>query len=338
MYDIDKLSRDIYEAISGDIQKKFRDHYNMVIVGNNSTGKTSLIECLLNTVKQQKRKDFYYIDPKNRTVYEPEEEGGYSLDLESITAYDIISSRIHKKVMAKKDIFVDNLSGGGFFFTELVTKFDVYRNVLEQFMGWEINVESPEETSESIFERAIERNQRKKVIINNSYEIASISSSEQAKMRIVMEVMIAKEKDCKVVIIDEFDSHFDSEGMVSFLAQLVKKFNEIRFIVIIHNYEVLVNINDFDALIFNILDTSETPYNYVDTNDISQIGDAYKVFNRFAGKKGKREMLLREGITYVVKDEKIPIEIHDEIAKIDRKLLTNKEKILFDYIKEKNGE
>ena len=107
MYDIDKLSRDIYEAISGDIQKKFRDHYNMVIVGNNSTGKTSLIECLLNTVKQQKRKDFYYIDPKNRTVYEPEEEGGYSLDLESITAYDIISSRIHKKVMAKKDIFVD---------------------------------------------------------------------------------------------------------------------------------------------------------------------------------------------------------------------------------------
>ena len=94
-------------------------------------------------------------------------------------------------------------------------------------------------------ERAIERNQRKKVIINNSYEIASISSSEQAKMRIVMEVMIAKEKDCKVVIIDEFDSHFDSEGMVSFLAQLVEKFNEIRFIVIIHNYEVLVNINDF---------------------------------------------------------------------------------------------
>ena len=99
-----------------------------------------------------------------------------------------------------------------------------------------------------------------------------------------------------------------------------------------------MNINDFDALIFNILDTSETPYNYVDTNDISQIGDAYKVFNRFAGKKGKQEMLLREGITYVVKDEKIPIEIHDEIAKIDRKLLTNKEKILFDYIKEKNGE
>lgn len=338
MYDIDKLSRDIYEAISGDIQKRFREHYNMVVVGNNSTGKTSLIRCLLNTVIQQKNKDFYYIDSKNRTVFEPEEEGGYSLDLDSISAYEIILSRMHKEVIAKKDIFVDNLSGGGFFFTELVTKFVVYKNVLEQFMGWEINIESPEETSTSIFERALERNQRKKVVINNSYEIASISSSEQAKMRIVMEVMIAKEKNCKVVIIDEFDSHFDSEGMVSFLNQLVEKFNEMRFIVVIHNFEVLVNINDFDALIFNILDTSETPYNFVDTNNISQIGDAYKAFNRFAGNKGKQERMLGECLTYVVKGEKIPTEIHDKIAKIDRKLLTNKEKILFDYIKEKNGE
>lgn len=338
MYNIDKLSLDIYEAISGEVQKKFREHYNMVVIGNNSTGKTSLIRCLLNIAEKQKTNDFYYIDSKNRTIFEPEEEGGYSLDLEYIDVNTILLSRIREEVIAKKDVFIDNVSGGGFFFTELVTNFDKYKNIIEQFMEWEVNIESPEETSTSVFERALERNQRKKVIINNSYEIASVSSSEQAKMRIIMEVMIAKKKNCKVVIIDEFDSHFDSMGMVNFLNQLVEKFNEMRFIVVIHNFEVLVDIDDFDAVIFNILDTSETPYNYVDTNNISQIGDAYRAFNRLKGNKNKHEKILRECITCILKGEEFSTEMQRMISMIDRKLLTNKEKIMFDYVKEKNGE
>lgn len=170
---------------------------------------------------------------------------------------------------------------------------------------------------------------------NGDQEIARLSNSEAAKMRLIMEIMLAQEKGCHSVIIDEFDSHFDNVTMVDFMNQISEKFSNMRFLFVIHNFESLVQIWNMKAVIFNMSCTPGTYEHVIDTNDISQIGDAYKTFNKYLGRKKETEIFLSDCLSDFMENDKLSEESIFDIQKLNRKELNKREKIIYDYLKEK---
>lgn len=154
-------------------------------------------------------------------------------------------------------------------------------------------------------------------------------------MRLIMEIMLAQEKGCHSVIIDEFDSHFDNVTMVDFMNQISEKFSNMRFLFVIHNFESLVQIWNMKAVIFNMSCTPGTYEHVIDTNDISQIGDAYKTFNKYLGRKKETEIFLSDCLSDFMENDKLSEESIFDIQKLNRKELNKREKIIYDYLKEK---
>ena len=332
MHDISILAGELFATL---IQEKESDQSNWIIVGSKSTGKTMLVSKILELVETRSSADVYYIDPQNRTVIDQEIEGGYSQDLQEVSPLEILLNRKRENNFTKQDVFNTQLSGGAIAFAELVKRFEFYKGELEEFLGKTLECKQPEVESEDFLNKWIEEKQRIHIYINGDQEIARLSNSEAAKMRLIMEIMLAQEKGCHSIIIDEFDSHFDNVTMVDFMNQISEKFSNMRFLFVIHNFESLVQIWNMKAVIFNMSCTPGTYEHVIDTNDISQIGDAYKTFNKYLGRKKETEIFLSDCLSDFMENDKLSAEVILDIQKLNRKELNKREKIIYDYLKEK---
>lgn len=332
MHDIVYLAKDLFSILT---QEKVDKENNWLIVGSNSTGKTMLISMVLNLIEENRSNEIYYIDPQNRTVINQEIEGGYSYQLKNISSLEILLNRKLDNNFTKQDVFNTQLSGGAVAFAELVKRFDFYKEVLEKFLGKTIECKEPKIESEDFLNQLVEEKKRSQIYIDDKVEIAKISNSEAAKMRLIMEIMLAKEKNCKSVIIDEFDSHFDNVTMVEFMNQITVEFNNIRFLFVIHNFESLVQIWNMKAILFNVKCSPGTFEHIINTNDISQIGDAYRSFNKYLGKKRKTEIILSDYLAFFMENDKLLDTQIIELQKMDRKNLNKREKIIYDYLRDK---
>ena len=68
MFDINEVVDVVYDNITSQSNKTFWGHNSIVVVGDNSSGKTRLIKNLLDLVIKNKNNEFYYIDSCNRQV------------------------------------------------------------------------------------------------------------------------------------------------------------------------------------------------------------------------------------------------------------------------------
>lgn len=239
MFNIRELAQLLYDRTLTDTE--FLSHRNMVVVGNNSTGKSTLLKVLLDKIIENNNEEFYYLDSQNRIVIERLEEN-LSVRYSDFDVRTIINARRDVNYFAKADVFTKDYSGGAVTFSELMADIHTYNILIKKFMPVTLNKGSMLKQKSFI-------GGSETIYVNDKIDIGSISSSEASKIRLIMEINYAASRGCKVVIIDEFDDHFDSDNMVSFIKKLIDNFDKLRFVFVIHNFEVLVRLNSMDAVI-----------------------------------------------------------------------------------------
>ena len=100
-YNANILCEDIYSSIIK--QKMFVKNNHLVIIGNNSSGKTSFAKLILTRAKNDKLEDFYYIDPNNRYIQDLNGQGS-SDSFADFSAFEILENRTRGDYYTKKEL------------------------------------------------------------------------------------------------------------------------------------------------------------------------------------------------------------------------------------------
>ena len=332
MLDISEVAETIYQNTLS--QQLFWGHKSIVVIGDNSSGKTSLIKKVLDKAIKNNNNEFYYIDSCNMQVIDKiSEQSDIEFSYNGFDVLSILKTRRDDDYFAKDDYFNPKYKGGTVIFSELKNNMEKYDELLKKFMPWTLSIGSlVKENSllngvETIF---IDDENNP----NGRNDIENISHSEAAQLRIIMEVNNAFENNCKLVIIDEFDSYFDPANMVGFLEKLQLIYPSLRFMAVIHDFSLLVRLNKMTAVVYNNDKTAPAEIFHLDCDDITEIGQVHKIRARYIGSPNYEEILLSECIASVVKCGSLTDEYIDKFRLIEREKLNAKEKILFDYIVE----
>lgn len=326
VYSISDISKDIYKSV--ECNTVIFTHKSLVIVGDNSSGKTTLLKNLLAKIRKENDARFYFIDALNRIVYGSDSKNQESeLRYSDYTPFEILKERSSASYMSKEDIFPRANKGYLVTYSELCSNIEGYEKILNNFFNCKIKMQSVFKKGSLISGSSI--------LAVNDKTVDSLSSSEAARIRIIMEIEYAKKCNCKMVIIDEFDNSFDSDNQVKLMQQLQANYPELRFIFVIHNFALLVQLSGMDAIMFNNTDTAPVDINMVDCDDITAIGEVNRIRAKYIGERDKMERFLSSCITELLKNRVVPNEQLRTLNNIDRNKLTIKNRILYDYVMER---
>lgn len=322
MSNFKELANLIYTNIIKDV--RYKEHDNLVIAGCNASGKTTIIKSILKRALKEYPDDFYYIDPKNRSLVDQlintQQYSNYEV-------HEILTERLERGNYTNKDAFVPGFSGGTVTYSELYCHYKDYLNLFEEILGLRFEFIPPTGAGAN----PIAVGGKSAFKINEEYDIFSLANSEAAKARIIMEVKFACQKNCKVVIIDEFDDHLDTENMTQFYELLSHKFPDIKYVLAIHNYEPLVNMAGVDALVFD----GDNDWRLVDCDNITKLGEVDRLRSKFLGTEKQFEKRLADCVSSWLKNSSLSSDQISFLTSLKREELLNRERILYDYLMEK---
>lgn len=323
MYNIANVSEEIYRSVIENTSAF--NHNSLIIVGDNATGKTTLLKRLLGLVKKEHTEMFYFIDSLNRRVY-----GSDVKNQESGVCYSdfkpdaLLRERSSDSFFSKEDVFLRSAQGSMVTYSELCANIDKYEALFNKFFPCRI------ERGNSLGENSIINGN--KILTVNGVNIDSLSSSQAAKIRLIMEIEYAQECECRMVIIDEFDDHFDADNLVKFIEQLKENYPNLRFLFTIHSFELLVQLSGMDGIVYNNPDTAPIDISIIDCDDITEIGQVSKIRAKYITSKGDKERFLSSCVTSCIKKGGISKEQESVLIEIDRNELNVKNRVLFDYV------
>lgn len=267
LYDlIDKLGESIKK------NNNFFQHKDIIIVGENNSGKSYVIKNILQELVEH---DVYFIDSNNRNI--PIERKDIDSTFDKLEIREILKIRLKSNNFNKEDVFSEK--GNNFVvLNELIINQIKYKKLFKEVLDIDLIIE--EEISEgSLIEQA---ESELRILINNE-DLSVISDGYQAMLRILMEVDFAYEKGVKNIVIDEFDMHLDHINPKEFINKLKNKYNEIRFILCCHSVYTILEVNEFDVI--KIIkqyskDKLENTYLNFDSNDLNNIEEVdRRLFN-----------------------------------------------------------
>lgn len=321
------------EKLIGDCNNSERDFYkhkNLILVGENAIGKSKLIKELVNESLKMENKTIYYIDPLNRVLSEDINGGNTAVTkkLDSLQLDEIVSHRLRRGIFTRKDEFSDGNPGSAVALTAI--KDDVqgdkhYCNLFKEF--WNMELESV-----TVGEGVLACDTVK---VKNGGEIQDLSSSESAKLRILLEVDFAISKlEVDTIIIDEFDEFFSEETLIDFVSKLLSYYSATKFIFVIHSLPSIVALDDIDiALICDEHGGSiyENSVKFIDASNICEIGQIEKIRSAMVSMLNE-ETEWEAMVAHYVDFGKLTDEEKDFINSINREELRPKEKIFYDYL------
>ena len=323
MYSIENVSEEIYKSVIND--NCAFNHNSLVIVGDNASGKTTLLKNLLRLAKKEYTDKFYFIDSLNRRVY-----GSDVKNQESGVCYsdfkpdELLKERGDDSFFSKEDVFLRSAQGSMVTYSELCANIGKYETLFNRFFPCKIEREN------SLGESSIISGS--KILTVNGVKIDSLSSSQAAKIRLIMEIEYAQRCKCKMVIIDEFDDHFDAENLVKFIEQLRENYPQMRFLFTIHSFEILVQLSGMDAIVYNNPDTAPIDISIIDCDDITEVGQVSKIRAKYITSKSEEERFLSNCVTSCIKKGGVSKEQEAMLIEIDRNSLNVKSRVLFDYV------
>lgn len=328
MYNIDDVAENIYQSVVNDT--KIYCHDSIIVVGDNRSGKTTLLSSLLGKIAENNN-DFYFIDSPNRVVYGSEVKNQESeIRFSDFSPWDILKERKSKSFMSKEDIFPKGNKGYLVTYSELSGNTKEYEKIFNSFFKCKIERKSLLGEDSFISGNSI-------LAINNTY-IDNLSSSEAAQIRIIMETEYAKQCECKMVIIDEFCNSLDPDNQVDFASKLKDNYPELRFVFVIHDFSLLVRLSGFDAVIYNNANTSPVPISMLDCNDIKSIGEVNRIRSRFISDIDEYQKFFAHCISEYFKTGKMSDESKEHLNEIKPETLTIRNHILYDYLMEQCNE
>lgn len=322
---IDKLVDDCNNS-----EKNFYKHKSLILIGENAIGKSKLIKELVNQSLKKENKTIYYIDPLNRILSEDVNGGNTAVakKMESLELDEIVSHRLKKGIFTRKDEFSDGNPGSAVALTAI--KDDIqgdkhYCNLFRDF--WNMELESATVGDGMLTYDTVK--------VKNGGEIQDLSSSESAKLRLLLEVDFAVNSlSVDTIIIDEFDEFFSEETLVEFVSKLLSYYSSTKFILVIHSLTSIVAMNDIDlALICDEHGASiyENSVNFMDAANIREIGQIEKIKSAMVSVL-REETELEELIAHYVDFGNLTEEEKIFVGNIKRDELCPKEKIFYDYL------
>lgn len=323
MYSLDNISKEIYSSVIEERNSFF--HKNLIIVGDNAVGKTTLLKTLLDSAQNGETNSFYFIDSLNRVVYGSSVKNQQSAFVFSDFApAEILLARKEASVFSKEDIFPNSNQGSMVAYSELVANREYYEVVFNKFFDCKIEIGNKVRTDSII--------SGTDTLLVNDVPIDQLSSSQAARMRLIMEIEYASKSGCKMVIIDEFDDHFDADSLVKLINQFCTNYPSLRFLFTTHSFDIMVQLSDMDGIIYNNPETAPVDISVVDCDDISEIGQIKKIRAKYIAKKDEKERFLSDCIASCLKNGSLSEEQYLCLIEMNRNQLTMKNKILFDYV------
>lgn len=110
MYSIENVSEDIYISVLNNSETY--NHKSIVVVGDNASGKTTLIKSLLEKIKSEECDDFYFIDSLNRMVYGAEDRNQASeIRYSDFKPLEILKREVQVHIYQRKIFFQKQTEG-----------------------------------------------------------------------------------------------------------------------------------------------------------------------------------------------------------------------------------
>lgn len=313
-----------------DTDESFKKHKNLIIVGENSSGKTQFLSMLFSKAIISNSVDYYFIDAKNRSVTDDSdnllEKRYYEYDI-----LDLLKERTSRPIMSIRDYFTDHDPGPLVTISELINGYREYEKLFTDIYQESIVVKllsDPEEYNDKR-DMLLGTSKREKVLIND-VDISSLSSSEAAELRIIMEVNNAFIKGCKVVVIDEFDIHFTNTRMVEFMEMLTRYYFDLRFIFVIHNADLVVDLNNIEACLFHV--GRNGGHHLIDCNDIKEYGQVDRLKSKYSDCINKDDIILEQCVDEFVKTGGISQELVVEFQNIKVDNLAGRALVWYRYV------
>jgi len=324
VYTIADVSENIYSSVLNDTD--IYNHKSIVVVGDNDSGKTTLLKELLKRVKMDENESFYFIDAPNRVVYGSDNRNQASeMRYEDFSPMDILKERSSVSFLSKEDVFPRSNKGSIVTYSELLGNVSKYEDLFNKYFECKI------EKSTAFNKRSIINGSE--MLSINGKNIDSLSSSRAAIIRLIMEIEYAKNCGCKMVIIDEFDNCLDPDNQIKLISQFRSYYPNMRFIFVIHDFALLVQLSDIDAVIYNPK-TAALDINIIDCDDITAIGEVERIRAKYIGVRDEKERRLSNCISEYLKKGKLSDKNAEFIMKTNRNDLNIKNRILYDYILE----
>lgn len=301
------------------IENEKLKYKNTIIIGDNSSGKSELLRNIL----LDKKEGYYFIDSVNRSFnYEKIENTQQVRD----TYINVLEYRLEENIFNLKDSFDFNKTGMGFI-EEVYLNFEEELKILiRDFL--DIN-----------FDITIEDNsilgKKPKLLIDKNTE--KLSSGYQAIIRIFLELLYFKNSynninKNPIVVIDEINEFLSTKNEKKFLPFLMKKFNNMNFIITTHSADVIASSIDF-----NIIVLKGNSYECLDGNDFSTVTDAREIFEKIYKLSDNNmandiEFELRNLLNFKISGTWTEKE-ETKLNKIEKEKLTNSQLLILNEIK-----
>lgn len=301
---------------------KFFRYNDMIIIGENTSGKSNILKESLRTLAD---KGVYFIDSTNRAI--PNKLGIIGDEFGKFEIPKIIEERVKKDNFNRKDVFSYN-SGGEVVLGELIKNASMYMQLFQETL----DIHMTYEISSDFVEDEVEQ------IYINDTNLREISSGIQSMLRILMEIDFASQNQCKVVFIDEFNSNLDHKTSSDFFLRLRNRYPDIRFIITSHSIYTLRGVNNADVVkVYKDFESIKSnSCEFFDSNDL----DNLEMIDRklFGGTternpKDEKDILLSNTLKIFISGEKLSDQVEAEIKSISE--LTLRQKIVQNYILER---
>ena len=307
------------KEIKDKIENEKLKYKNAIIIGDYSSGKSELLRNIL----MDKKEGYYFIDSVNRS-FNYEKIG----DIQKIsnTYINVLKHRLEENIFNLNDSFDFNKTGIGFIEEVYLNFEEELKMLIKDFL----NVD---------FDIAIEDNlilgKKQKLLIDKNAE--KLSSGYQAIIRIFLELLYFKNSynninKNPIVVIDEINEFLSTKNEKKFLPFLMKKFNNMNFIITTHSADVIASSIDF-----NIIVLKGNSYECLDGNDFSTVTDAREIFEKIYKLSNNNmtndiEFELRNLLNFKISGTWTEKE-ETKLNKIEKEKLTNSQLLILNEIK-----
>ncbi len=296
-------------------------YQNTILIGDNSIGKSDVLRELL---RKDKNGGIYFLDAVNRRFLIERVE--FEKKKKDITYNSkILDTRLDKMYFNVADSF--QIFGTATDGVEVLYPYygDKVKRIFKEFMKCDFSVEKDIENY-----AVIDGCKRR---LSNGY---------QALIRIFFEleyyqdmVVIRKEKDRYIFVIDEINEYLAPNNACRFLAFIKKQYQDMDFVVTTQLADVIVGTRDCN--IIAILPGAK--YEIYDSNDFDNIMDANMLFVKTFPDQGKKEQkqLIDQELTRLFNNRisgELDSSDREALLQIKEKNLTNAQKVLLKQIEE----
>lgn len=320
------MSMENYQNMLKEIKEKIVNknlkYTNMIIIGDNSSGKSDILRDLL--IDQEC--GYYFIDSVNRSFnYEKISILEDITEIYSKTYKSVLDYRLNENNFNLVDTFNLDKTGIG----NIETIYSKYSKELKRLLKIFLDID---------FDIVIEKDEiigRRKVL-NIGEGIEKLSSGYQAIIRLFLELIYFEDSleddvEHPVVVIDEINEFLSVKNEERILPFLMNRFKQMSFIVTTHSADVIANSVDCNILVLN-----SNEYQCLDGNDFSSVTDVREIFDEVYNlnhedKVNDLEILLRHLLNSKISETWTDVE-EEKLKNIDKHRLTNSQRLIVNQI------